>query len=150
MPRFEMIENLSAPLTRVFDFFSRPANLIEVSPPELHFKLLSAPTQLTLGARVALQGRRWGISQRLVNEVTVWEPETHFVDVQREGPFKQWIHTHRFEELAGGTRVTDRIDYETPGGMLGFVITAKAVERDLKWLFEYRRERLMQLLDGSA
>jgi ligand-binding SRPBCC domain-containing protein len=147
MPHFEMIENLPAPLSRVFDFFSRPANLVKISPPELHFQLLSGPEQLHLGARVTLQGRRWGLSQRLVSEVTVWEPENRFVDEQREGPFKKWIHTHQFEALAdGGTRVTDRIDYEPPGGMLGFVVTVKAVERDLKWIFEYRREKLMELL----
>jgi ligand-binding SRPBCC domain-containing protein len=148
MPRFEMVEDLSAPLSRVFDFFSRPANLIEISPPEFHFKLLSAPERLTLGARVILQGRRWGVSQRLVSEVIVWEPETRFVDEQSEGPFKQWVHTHNFEALAsGGTRVTDRIDYEPPGGMLGFVLTAKVVETELKWIYEHRRTKLMQLLD---
>jgi ligand-binding SRPBCC domain-containing protein len=147
MPHFEMIENLPAPLSRVFDFFSRPANLVTISPPELHFQLLSGPEQLHLGARVSLQGRRWGLSQRLVSEVTVWESENRFVDEQREGPFKKWIHTHQFEALPdGGTRVTDRIDYEPPGGMLGFVVTVKAVERDLKWIFEYRREKLMELL----
>jgi len=146
MPRFEMVENLAAPLSRVFDFFSRPANLVKISPPELHFQLVSGPEQLHLGARVTLQGRRWGLSQRLVSEVTTWEPEQLFVDEQREGPFKKWIHTHRFEALPdGGTRVTDRIEYEPPGGMLGFVITVKAVERDLKWIFEYRREKLAEL-----
>ena len=149
MPHFEMAEELSAPLTRVFDFFSRPAKLIEISPPELHFKLLSAPEQLTLGARIVLQGRRWGLSQRLVSEVTVWEPETWFVDEQREGPFKKWVHMHNFEALpSGGTRVTDRIDYETPGGMLGFVLTSKVIEHELKWIYTYRREKLTQLFNA--
>jgi ligand-binding SRPBCC domain-containing protein len=151
MPRFEMVERLPAPLSRVFDFFSRPANLVKISPPELHFQLLSGPEQLHLGARIALQGRRWGLSQRLVSEVTVWEPEQRFVDEQREGPFKKWIHTHRFEALAdGGTHVTDSIEYEPPGGMLGFVITVKAVERDLKWIFEYRREKLAELIKDQT
>jgi ligand-binding SRPBCC domain-containing protein len=151
MPRFETTEDLRAPLTRVFDFFSRPANLLHVSPPELHFQLLSGPQQLQLGARVEMRGRRWGISQRIVNEVTVWEPQARFIDEQREGPFKKWVHTHRFEVLPeGGTRVTDTIDYETPGGMLGFILTAKAVERELQRVFEYRRQKLAALLDGQA
>ncbi len=150
MPRFEMVENLTAPLARVFDFFSRPANLLKISPPELHFQLLSAPEQLHPGARVTLQGRRWGLSQRIVNEVTLWEPERIFVDEQREGPFKKSAHTHQFEGLPdGGTCLTDRIDYETPGGLLGFVITAAAVERDLNWIFAYRRDKLTELLIGN-
>jgi ligand-binding SRPBCC domain-containing protein len=83
--------------------------------------------------------------------VTVWEPQSRFVDEQREGPFRKWIHTHRFEALPdGGTRVTDTIDYETPGGMLGFIVTVKAVERDLRWIFEYRRQKLAALFDDHA
>jgi ligand-binding SRPBCC domain-containing protein len=149
MPRFETAETVAAALSQVFDFFSRPANLLRVSPPELHFQLLSGPEQLHLGARVTLQGRRWGVSQRLVNEVTVWEPETRFVDEQREGPFRRWTHTHRLETIsAGGTRIIDSIDYEPPGGLLGMVVTAAAIERDLKWLFEYRQKRLAELLRG--
>src|SRR5579872_1837094 len=140
MPCFEMVEELSASLSRVFDFFSRPANLPKLSPPELHMQLLSGPEQLHLGALITLQGRRWGLSQRVVSEVTAWEPERRFVDAQREGPFQKWIHTHQFEALPeGGTRVTDQIEYEPPGGMLRFIITAAAVERDLKWVFGYRR-----------
>jgi ligand-binding SRPBCC domain-containing protein len=151
MPRFETVENLTAPLSRVFDFFSRPVNLIEISPPELHFQLESGPEQLQLGARFTLRGRRWGLSQRMVSEVTVWEPEERFVDEQREGPFKQWVHTHCFEALPdGGTRLTDRIDYETPGGLLGFILTTAAVERELKWIFAYRCEKLTGLLNGQA
>ena len=113
-------------------------------------QLLSGPQQLHLGARITLQGRRWGLSQRVVSEVTVWEPEQRFVDEQREGPFKRWVHTHQFEALPdGGTRVTDRVEYEPPGGMLRFILTAAAVERELSRVFGYRREKLIQLFDGK-
>ncbi len=150
MPHFETVEDFSAPLSRVFDFFSRPANLPKISPPELHMQLVSGPEQLHLGAVFTLQGRRWGLSQRVVSQVTVWEPEQRFVDEQREGPFPKWIHAHQFEALPdGGTRVTDRIEYEPPGGMLRFLLTAAAVERDLKWVFGYRREKLIHLFDGK-
>jgi ligand-binding SRPBCC domain-containing protein len=151
MPRFESAQSLPAPLARVFDFFSRPANLVRVSPPELHFELVSAPERLQLGSRLTVKGRRWGLPQRVVTEVTAWEPEQMFVDEQREGPFRKWVHAHRFEALAdGGTRVSDCIDFETPRGLLGLVVTAAAVERELNWVFEYRRQKLAELLSGPA
>ena len=34
MPHFEATTTVRRPLTEVFDFLSRPANLIELTPPE--------------------------------------------------------------------------------------------------------------------
>lgn len=82
MPSMEMIENLSASLSCVFAFFSRPADLISISPPELHFEMLSGPEQLSFGAHHAARAAL-GMSQRIVTKVIVWEPETRFVDEQR-------------------------------------------------------------------
>lgn len=68
-----------------------------------------------------------------------------------EGPFKKYTHTHIFESLSdGGIRVRDSVDYVTSGGLLGFILTAKAIERELKWIYDYRREKLAQLLNASA
>jgi crotonobetainyl-CoA:carnitine CoA-transferase CaiB-like acyl-CoA transferase len=72
-------------------------------------RLVEGPPQLQLGARVVLQGRRWGIPQRVVSEVTAWDPPTSFTDAQVEGPFRRWVHTHSFEAVPEGTRVLDEI-----------------------------------------
>jgi ligand-binding SRPBCC domain-containing protein len=33
-----------------------------------------------------------------------------------EGPFRRWHHTHRFQAVDGGTRLTDRVEYQLPLG----------------------------------
>src|SRR5262245_14986371 len=134
MPQFEAVQSFPLPPTEVFEFFRRPANLIRVSPPELHMKLVEGPERVELGSRLVLAGRRWGVPQRVVSEVTAFEMDAVFVDEQREGPFRKWVHTHRFEAIPGGCRVTDRVEYEPPGGMLGLVVNAGFVERDLRWV----------------
>jgi ligand-binding SRPBCC domain-containing protein len=149
MPHFEATQTFPRPLAEVFDFFRRPANLVKVSPPELHLKLEEGPEVLQLGSRVTVRGRRWGIPQRVVSEVMAFEPEVAFTDVMVEGPFKKLDHTHRFEAVPEGTRVTDHIDYEPPGGLLGLVVTASFLERDLQWVFAYRREKLAELLGNG-
>jgi len=146
MPRFESVQVLPRPVEEVFDFFTRPANLPRVSPPELHLEIVEAPERLALGSRLVLKGRRWGVPQRVVSEVTAFEPNAAFTDEQREGPFGKWVHTHRFEPAEGGTKVTDVIDYEPPRGLLGLVANAAFIERDLQGLFAYRRARLEELL----
>ena len=42
MPRFETSQDFAFPVERVFDVFARPANLEQVMPPELHFRVLEA------------------------------------------------------------------------------------------------------------
>src|SRR5690242_11929136 len=124
MPVFEATQTFSRPVAELFDFFCQPANLTRVSPPELHLSLVEAPERLALGSRITVKGRRWGIPHKITSKVIEFEPNVRFVDEQVEGPFRKFIHTHIFEALPdGGTRTTDRIEYEKPGGALGLIVT---------------------------
>ena len=50
---------------------------------------------------------RWRfVSLRWLTEITEWQPPTRFVDVQRQGPYKLWHHTHTFEPERNGTLPT--------------------------------------------
>jgi len=146
MPRFEKTLTFPRPVADVFDFFLQPANLLRVSPPELHLQLVDPPERLQLGSRVTLKGRRWGIPQRITSEVTALEPNVLFVDEQREGPFRKWSHTHRFTSIPEGTQVQDIIDFEAPGGILGLIVSDMFILRDLEKVFAYRAARLRELL----
>jgi ligand-binding SRPBCC domain-containing protein len=148
MPHFDAEQTVPRPPAEVFDFFLDPANLVRVSPPELHMRLVEAPSRLQLGSVIVLRGRRWGIPQRVVSEVTALEPGVSFVDSQRQGPFARWVHTHRFEPTDGGTRILDHIEYEPPGGLLGLIVKAHTIERDLQWVYGYRSQKLKELLGG--
>jgi ligand-binding SRPBCC domain-containing protein len=134
------------PVAEVFDFFAQPANLVRVSPPELHMRLVEGPERLALGSRITLKGRRWGIPHRVVSEVTAFEPGVRFVDEQRRGPFARWVHSHRFEAVPEGTLVHDQIEFEPPGGVLGLLITARRIESELAAIFAYREKKLRELL----
>jgi ligand-binding SRPBCC domain-containing protein len=146
MPHFEADFIVPRPVPEVFAFFLDPANLVRVSPPELHLRLAEGPPRLQQGSVLVLHGRRWGVPQRVVSAVVALEPNVSFVDAQREGPFRKWVHTHRFEAVPEGTRIHDHIEYEPPGGMLGRTVTAATIERDLRWIFDYRCGKLRELL----
>jgi ligand-binding SRPBCC domain-containing protein len=146
MPVFERTLTFPRPVAEVFEFFLRPANLLRVSPPELHLTLVDPPERLQLGSRVTLKGRRWGIPQRITSEVIKLEANVLFMDEQRSGPFRKWLHTHRFTQVPEGTQVQDTIDFEAPGGLLGLVVTESFILKDLGKVFAYRAERLRELL----
>jgi ligand-binding SRPBCC domain-containing protein len=148
MPVFECVMHFPHPVEGMFDFFCRPANLIKLSPPELHLQLVDGPERIELGSRITFKGRRWGVPQTLVSEIKLFEPNVKFSDVMIKGPFRKWEHMHSFSASDGGTRVADRIDYESPGGLLGLVATPALVARDLEKVFAYRVQQLQEMCGG--
>ncbi len=147
MPIFKMSECYAAAPGRTFDLFRQPAERVRLAPPELHLRLEEGPAELRLGSRLTVRGRRWGVTQRMVSEITAFEDGVLIVEEQRQGPFRSWKHTQRFEPTAeGGVRITDTIEYEPPGGVLGRLATAETIRKELEGAFAYRRERLAEWL----
>ena len=67
------------------------------------------------------------------------------VDEQTGGPYRTWVHTHRFDEEHNGTRVTDSVEFEVIASWL----TGWFVVRDLQRIFGYRREMLIRIFENQ-
>jgi ligand-binding SRPBCC domain-containing protein len=146
MPVFETQVVVAAPPQAAFDFLANPANLALVTPPDLNLKLVDGPPRLSLGARITARGSKFGIPQMIVSEVTAFEDGVTFTDAQVSGPFGKFVHTHSVEAVPEGTRITDRIEYESPGGLIGLYLTNDRIRRDLEALAEFRAQRFKELL----
>jgi len=132
---------------RVFTFFSDANNLGAITPPWLHFQLLTPrPIDLRVGTLLDYRLKvRW-LPIRWQTEITIWEPPTRFVDRQNRGPYKLWIHHHHFEEKDGGTLMRDRVEYAVPGWICEPILHGLMVGPDLRRIFAYREERIRELL----
>ena len=139
------------PLAEVFDFFSRPANLDALTPPWLRFTIERAPAAMGRGAEIAYRLRLRGLPIRWTSVISAWEPPGRFVDEQVRGPYRRWRHEHRFEAVPGGTRVVDHVEYAVPGGrLLHGLVNRLFVARDVAAIFDYRQQRLRELLRPGA
>jgi len=135
------------PILPVFGFFSRAENLQYLTPPWLHFRILSPqPILMHEGATIAYKLRVRGIPVQWLTQIERWNPPFEFFDVQVKGPYKIWRHTHRFFEVEGGTRIVDIVNYALPLGPLGRVVHKLLVARDLSAIFNYRQRRVRALL----
>jgi ligand-binding SRPBCC domain-containing protein len=130
---------IARPVDEVFPFFADANNLEGITPPWLKFKLLNSRVQMGRGALIDYRLNLHGIPLRWQSEITEWEPPYRFVDVQRHGPYRLWIHDHRFEPHDGGTLIHDTVQYSAPGGTW---MRALFIDRDLDSIFNYRRKRL--------
>ena len=138
---------LPKPLNEVFPYFADARNLEELTPPWLHFKVLTpAPISLAAGTTIDYRLRLRGLPIRWLSEITIWEPPYRFVDEQRRGPYRLWVHEHRFHEQDGQTLAEDHVRYAVTGGAL---VNRLFVARDMAKIFEYRH-RKMELIFGAA
>lgn len=132
----------------VWDFLSTPLNLNALTPPDLHFQVLSpVPEKMYNGLTILYEihipvfgKHRW------LTEIKHIEEGAFFVDEQRLGPYRFWYHQHRLEALADGkTRVIDRVSYALPGSLVGVLVHRLWVRKMLEEIFDYRARRMVEL-----
>lgn len=138
------------PLDETFSFFAEPRNLEAITPPWLRFEIVSAPAKLKAGSEIVYRLKWHGFPLRWKTDIEVWSPPATFRDVQKSGPYLLWRHTHRFIATDEGTLMTDHVEYALPLGLLGNLAHALWVHRDVEKIFDYRRERIAELLDSLA
>ena len=135
------------PPEEVFPFFASTGNLESLTPDWLHFHVISESKAIERGTKIDYKLRIHGIPVRWQSEITVWEPPFRFVDEQRRGPYRTWIHEHRFEPRDEGTLVTDIVRYAVIGGPL---IQRWLVSKDLVRIFDYRQKQLEKIFAEAS
>lgn len=143
--RFHEETRLEQPLDRVFPFFADAANLERITPPELRFRILTPQVEMRTGALIRYSLSLFGVRFQWTTEITRWDPPHEFVDVQLSGPYRQWIHTHRFDADGAGTVMDDTVDYALPFQPLG-ELALPIVRSQIDRIFAHRRRVITSLL----
>lgn len=136
------------PREEVFAFFADAGNLQTITPAWLRFEILTPrPIAMRRGALIDYRLRLHGWPVRWQTEITAWEPPHRFVDEQRRGPYRQWIHEHGFMDQDGGTLCWDSVKYSVPGGEL---VHRLFVRRDIERIFAFRASKLCDLFGNAG
>lgn len=145
--RVQSLTTVPRGIGEVFAFHADAANLQTITPPWLDFRILTPPPiDMRPGAFIQYRLRLRGLPIRWLTEITAWEPPHRFVDEQRRGPYRLWVHEHRFEAVEGGTQIEDIVRYAVPFGRL---VHGWAVGPDVRRIFTYRHERLLERFGGD-
>lgn len=135
---------IPAPIEQVWEYFATPRNLNAMTPPDMAFEFIHSGDEpmyagQVIEYRVAVLP---GLRVRWLTQITHVEPPHRFVDEQRSGPYRLWIHEHRFVPRAGGVEMIDRVTYALPFGPLGRMAQALFVGPRLAKIFEFRRQKV--------
>lgn len=142
---------LPRPREEIFAFFSDAANLEILTPPWLHFRILTPlPVAMRSQAEIEYCIRWRGIPLSWRTCISVWEPPHRFIDQQVRGPYRQWIHEHTFTEVQGGTLMRDRVDYAVPGWFLEPLLHAAIVAPDIERIFMYRHKKMEEIFGSRS
>jgi ligand-binding SRPBCC domain-containing protein len=132
----------------VWDFFSSPHNLAQITPPYMRFRIKNCPSAKEIYNGMLIRYRvspLAGIPLGWVTEIKDIKKGSRFTDVQQHGPFALWEHTHIFEAAGNDVLMTDRVRYALPLGLLGVWARKLFVKRQLEEIFEYRDARIREI-----
>lgn len=146
MPLFEKQVELNTTAQELFDFLIRPENVLKINPKEMQMNFLDVPDVLEEDSELEVELLGFGIPQRVKQQITDFNNPTLIEISQIEGPLSKWIHQHEISEGPnGGVTLTERIDFEPPGGMIGMMITADKIMGYLNKGFSHRHDSLSDL-----
>lgn len=131
-------------LDQAWAFFSNPANLNEITPPDFSFEIRSElPNNMYEGMFISYKiTPLLSIKMEWVTEITVIKDREYFIDEQRKGPYNIWHHEHHFKEIEGGVEMIDLLYYDIGWGILGNIAGFLFVDKKVKDIFDYRRAKL--------
>ncbi len=144
---FHAKQNLPITLDQAWEFMSNPKNLKVITPDYMGFKTLSGDEKAMFSGQIIQYTVTpvLGIPTKWVTEITHMVEKHYFVDEQRFGPYALWHHKHFLKEIPGGVEMEDIIDYKIPLGILGQMVHPILVKPKLNEIFDYRRNKLIEL-----
>ena len=135
------VQKIPATIEEIWDFFSDPSNLNNITPKEMNFRVISKHHGKNIYAGQIFEYKVspvLKIPMYWMTEITHVVPHVYFVDEQRKGPYAFWQHQHHFRVIEGGVEMTDIVHYRNPLGIVGKLANLLFVQNKLKQIFEHR------------
>ena len=142
MPVYQTKQIVKTDMASCWDFFSNPANLSTITPPDMNFRIRFPDPMPLMYQGLVIQytvSPLLGIPLNWITEITQVREFEYFVDNQVKGPFKVWHHQHFFKETAEGKEMRDEVNFELPFGKLGEFAGLWIVRKRVEAIFSFRR-----------
>ena len=145
MPVIHLQTRISAPADVVFDL-ARSIDLHKDSLAHTDERAVAGVTSglIGMGEDVTWEARHLGMRWRMKVKITAYDRPRQFRDAMVTGPFKFMKHEHHFEQTRNGSLMTDRFEFASPGGILGWVFDTFYLTGYLRKLLETRNAAIKE------
>ncbi len=142
---------IAADIDTVWEFFSRAENLGRITPRSMDFDIHTEDPSTATGSLIDYTVRPlFGIPTRWRTRIDEVDAPHRFSDSQEKGPYKSWVHEHRFAEVEGGVRMDDRVEYEMPFGPIGALGHRLVVRSQLQHVFDFRTTAIDNIFEPAG
>jgi ligand-binding SRPBCC domain-containing protein len=149
--QLKRIQTIPLPIEKLWEFFSYPNNLAQITPPDVKFiQLTKLKDNEAMYPGLIIRYKFapfMSIFFKWETEITEVKERDYFIDVQKSGPFAMWHHRHSFKSVAEGTEMTDFLEYRPPYGFLGSMAHALFLKKQLETVFDFRFKKLDELFE---
>lgn len=147
MHQIQFQQVLPISLEKAWEFFSSPANLNEITPEDMRFKIIYGDLSQTYAGQIITYkvSPFPGVPMTWVTEITQCTEQQYFIDEQRFGPFKFWHHQHKFSAHKDGVLMEDILHYSLPFGIVGELAGKLMIHKKVQGIFKYRESKLNSL-----
>ena len=150
MTTIHLITKINAPLKTVFDV-SRNIDIHQQSAAPSKEKAIAGVTSglISLNETVTWRGKHFGFYLTHKSRITAMDLYDYFVDEMEEGKFKSFRHEHFFEEENGVIIMTDKLQYETPFGIIGKLFDTLLLKNHLIYFLLERNKTLKKIAENK-
>ncbi|HEX8014279.1 MAG TPA: SRPBCC family protein [Flavobacterium sp.] len=150
MTTIHLLTKINAPLKIVFEV-SRNIDIHQQSAAPSKEKAIDGVTSglINLNETVTWRGKHFGFYLTHKSRITAMNFYDYFVDEMEEGKFKTFKHEHFFEEKNGVTIMTDKLQYETPFGIIGKLFDTLLLKNHLIHFLLERNKTLKKIAENK-
>ncbi|HEY7228021.1 MAG TPA: TIGR01777 family oxidoreductase [Nitrososphaeraceae archaeon] len=124
----------------LFEWHLREGAFERLNPPWQRFKVIERKGNIQNGGTIKVKIKIGGpLHTTWLLKHSDYMKDKQFRDIQIEGIFKSWTHTHLFKQLGlSSSELEDNIEYSLPGGKIGRAIASDLIDKKLNKIFCYR------------
>jgi len=150
MPVIHLQTRINAPAEVVFDL-ARSIDLHKDSMAHTDERAVAGVTSGLIGMleEVTWEARHLGMTRRLRVRITAFDRPRHFRDEMLEGAFKFMRHEHHFAETRNGSLMTDRFEFASPFGIIGWLFDTFYLTGYLRKLLETRNVAIKEMAERA-
>ncbi len=142
--QFRFASHFPGTAQELYDWHSRPGALERLIPPWENTQVVERVGSIGPGGRVVLKLHAGPVPYLWHARHIEDQPGVMFRDIQERGPFRRWIHTHRFSDTPEGALLEDEIEYALSGQAFLPNVADRMVQQTLERVFRYRHVTLRE------